>query len=334
MSEVLEAVRESAGRVFAAAAAAPDIAAGWALVAESGLTEMLLPGNPGWAGLAVIGELAGYHALALPVGEAAIAAAVLDAMGVAPGGRASIGRAVGPLAAARFSGAIRDVPWGRDSDAVVAESDGWLFAVRVARVAVNAGANLAGDARDSLVLSESLVLGAPVRVAVPLLHQLALLRAAQSGGALRRALELSIDHANTRQQFGRPLGKFQAVQQSLAVLAEKAAACGSAAAGAAAVLDAGGDGAFAVAAAKLRACRAADAGAAIAHQVHGAIGFTQDYALQRYTRRLAAWRGEAGNERFWGETLGRLVAASGAETIWESIVASGQAARSGADLLC
>jgi len=203
----------------------------------------------------------------------------------------------------------------------VAESGGAVFAVEVRRGAVTRGQNVAGEARDSLLFRESVVLGV-VPAGLPLLWQVAVLRAAQSAGALRRALALSIEHANTRQQFGRALGKFQAVQQALAVLAEESAACGSAAAGAAAVLADGGDAGLAVAAAKLRACRAAEAGAAIAHQVHGAIGFTQDYALQRYTRRLAAWRGEAGNERYWAEVLGARVAAAGADAIWDLVTGS------------
>ncbi|MGH6634030.1 MAG: acyl-CoA dehydrogenase family protein, partial [Sphingopyxis sp.] len=106
-------------------------------------------------------------------------------------------------------------------------------------------------------------------------------------GAMGQALSLSIDHVNTRQQFGRPLGKFQAVQQTLAVMACEVRAVEAAAAALAARLDAvdldtsAAD--FEIAAAKLRANRAVGIVTAVAHQVHGAIGFTEEYDLHRVT---------------------------------------------------
>ena len=66
-----------------------------------------------------------------------------------------------------------------------------------------------------------------------------------------------------------------------------------------------------VASAKVRVGEAAGAGAAIAHQLHGAIGFTAEHALQRYTRRLWSWRDDFGAESHWAEELGRAVAAAG-----------------------
>ena len=122
-------------------------------------------------------------------------------------------------------------------------------------------------------------------------------------GAMGQALSLSIEHVNTRQQFGRPLGKFQAVQQSLAVMACEVRAVEAAAAALAARLDAVGlDPAaadFEIAAAKLRANRAVGVVTSIAHQVHGAIGFTREYDLNRVTIPLMRWRGEHGNDAYW-----------------------------------
>ncbi len=141
-------------------------------------------------------------------------------------------------------------------------------------------------------------------------------------GAMGQALTLSIDHVNMRQQFGRPLGKFQAVQQSLAVMACEVAAIDAAAAAMAARLDATGFDAeaasFEIAAAKLRANRAVGVVTAVAHQVHGAIGFTRDYDLHRATIPLMRWRGEHGNDAYWAQILGRQVARLG---LWESLTA-------------
>ena len=144
-------------------------------------------------------------------------------------------------------------------------------------------------------------------------------------GAMGQALALSIEHVNTRQQFGRPLAKFQAVQQSLAVMACEVRAVEAAAAALAARLDAVGlDPAaadFEIAAAKLRANRAVGVVTPIAHQVHGAIGFTREYDLNRVTIPLMRWRSAHGNDAYWAQILGRRVAAFGGRGLWEEMTA-------------
>jgi acyl-CoA dehydrogenase len=146
----------------------------------------------------------------------------------------------------------------------------------------------------------------------------ALATTALIGGALARALELAIDHANTRVQFGKPLGKQQAVQQALALMAEEVAAVAVAAQAAAKARDTG-DAAFEIGCAKLRANRAAGVGGAIAHQVHGAIGFTQDYPLHHYTAKLVEWRSAYGNDAHWAEQVGAFALAQGGTGLWREI---------------
>ena len=75
------------------------------------------------------------------------------------------------------------------------------------------------------------------------------------------------------------------------------------------------------AAAKIRVGEAAGEGAAIAHQVLGAIGFTKEHTLHRFTQRLWAWRDDFGNESFWAVKLGNLVAAKGADALWPMLAA-------------
>ena len=149
---------------------------------------------------------------------------------------------------------------------------------------------------------------------------MAFARACQIAGALDAALALSVAYVNERQQFGRPLGKFQAVQQSLATFACEAAAANCAAMGAAQALDRGEAG-FEVAAAKLRANRAVEVGTTVAHQVHGAIGFTQEYALQHLTRRLWQWRSEYGSDAYLSAKLGSGTIERGADTFWPDLTA-------------
>jgi alkylation response protein AidB-like acyl-CoA dehydrogenase len=141
--------------------------------------------------------------------------------------------------------------------------------------------------------------------AKPDLEMTACLIAAQMAGAMQRVLEMTLQFANDRQQFGRPLGKFQAIQHQLAVMAEQVLAARMAAqigCSAATTLNA--------AIAKARASEAAVEVVALAHSIHGAIGFTADYDLQLFTRRLHAWRLQAGSESYWHEVLGQAVLSS------------------------
>jgi acyl-CoA dehydrogenase len=141
-------------------------------------------------------------------------------------------------------------------------------------------------------------------------------------GALDRVLSLAVDYATERQQFGRPIARFQAIQHQLAVLAGEAAAAGRAADAAAETLGRP-DFPIQVAAAKARAGEAAGIAAEIAHQVFGAMGFTHEHILHHFTRRLWAWRDEYGRESLWQEQLGARIADGGPERLWDFIVRGG-----------
>jgi acyl-CoA dehydrogenase len=163
------------------------------------------------------------------------------------------------------------------------------------------------------------------------LHQIewrAFANVALAAGALGRALDLAIDHVNTRQQFGRALAKFQSVQQALAQLACEVAAVDVAAFALADRLDrVGGDmdsALFEVAAAKLRTNRAIGVGTAIAHQMHGAMGFTADYPLHRFTLALMRWRSEGGHDAHWARVLGEQAVALSGTGLWAEVTARGE----------
>ncbi len=164
-------------------------------------------------------------------------------------------------------------------------------------------------------------------------HLGAFLRVAQSAGALDAALAMSIEHTNTRVQFGKALSKQQAVQQNLAIFACEAAAVNVAGQAAARSLDHSsgpdfgasdfGDALFEIAAAKLRTNKAIGIGTSIAHQVHGAIGFTQEYGLHPLTRGLMQWRSEFGNDAYWADILGGMASGQGAAGLWAEITQRG-----------
>ena len=236
----------------------------------------------------------------------------------------------------RLSGVLRGVPFAshakalvlvarRDDSAVMAMLE--LDADR-RRDRVGHGSSLAGEPLDDVYLDDLIpdaIADLPEDFDLAQRRMGAALRAQQIAGALEAALEQSLRYAGDRSQFGRPIARFQAVQHNLAMLAGEAAAAGAAADAAASAIarfGAADERAFrAVAAAKIRTGEAAGSGAAIAHQVHGAIGFTREYSLQHRTRRLWSWRDDFGPEAEWADELGRRVAAAGADRLWSDLSA-------------
>lgn len=351
MSETRDLVREAAERLFEKHCGAETMRradsgefpqALWRALTEAGYTSALVPESAGGAGLEMPDALsllvsAGRHALPAPLAETMLAGWLLSSAGiempegphtVAPvrEGDALVAKRDG--ADWRIEGTATRVPWARQCGtiAVVAQADGEsvVALVAVAGCAIKDGHNVAGEPREELVFpgTKPLQAGASPISAGALLALGAVMRSAQMAGALQSVLETSVQYARERVQFGRPIGRFQAIQQSLAVLAGHAAAA-SAAAEAAIEAVARGPDSLAVAAAKIRAGEAAGIGAAIAHQVHGAIGFTQEHRLHYSTRRLWSWRDEFGNEAYWARRLGGVVAAAGADRLWQSITAAG-----------
>src|SRR5262249_53676456 len=157
------------------------------------------------------------------------------------------------------------VPWARSAETIAVLAGGHVARVPAGRAAIRPGENLAGEPRDSVELAQ-IRLGwedvAPAAVdAGELRARGALAPALLMAGALERILELSVRHARDREQFGRPIGSFQAIQQQLALLAAEVAA-----ARAAVDLAVERPEPLWIAVAKIRAGDAASSGTAIAHQ--------------------------------------------------------------------
>ncbi|MDD9981452.1 MAG: acyl-CoA/acyl-ACP dehydrogenase [Gammaproteobacteria bacterium] len=319
----------------------------WDALEESALTRAWIPealGGPGTGladGFAIV-RLAGTHAVPAPLAETLLAGwlaseADLEApegpLTVAPVDTAS---SIGLDGDALVGFATR-VPYARACGhlaVVFREGDAGTGTPGVAIVeraacAVEPGTSLAGEPSDTVFLDGVVPIARSAPVAVNLAERLrrmgAAMRAEQMAGALEGCLEQSLRYASDRHQFGRPIAKFQAVQHNLAVLAgEVAAATTSADAAASAIARHSIDDnrAFlAVATAKIRCGQAAGAGAGIAHQVHGAMGFTREYSLQHRTRRLWSWRDEFDPETVWAIQLGRRVAKDGGDALWATVTA-------------
>jgi acyl-CoA dehydrogenase len=227
----------------------------------------------------------------------------------------------------RLDGAASRVPWGRDAVAIAvlvpADSGSRVALARKGDWTIDQiGENVAREPRDTLRFATALAeVGRTALDPAAFRAAGAALRTQQIAGALTRLTAMTTQYAQDRIQFGRPIGKFQAVQQNLAVLAGQTAAA-VAAADLAAESVADGIRLLPIAAAKARAGEAAGTGAAIAHQVHGAIGFTFEHSLHFLTRRLWSWRDEFGNEAAWNLLVGRHMAQAGADRLWTEITAA------------
>jgi len=305
-------------------------AALWATLAGTGLVRLTLAEEAGGSGgthadaTAVLDAVGAYGAR-VPLAETDVAAWLLHAAGLAvPDGPLAAVVAEPVIAGAAAHGEVAGVPYGRCAAgvAVLAGSSVVLVDPAGAGVMVTEGANLAEEPRDTLTLDGAAVAvaAAPDGAARELALRAALARAQLLAGAARGALARSVRYAGERVQFGRPIGRFQAVQQQLALAAAEVAAVRAAAGAAAAAADREGFDAaataLAVAAAKARAGEAAGAVARIAHQVHGAIGFTREHDLRLVTTRLWAWRDEDGAEAFWQAELGERALAAGPDGLW------------------
>jgi alkylation response protein AidB-like acyl-CoA dehydrogenase len=313
----------------------------WNALADAGLTLAWVPEAQGGAGaeladgFAVLG-IAGRFALPLPLAETLLAAWLLARAGIAsPPGPMTVAP-VRPAERIRLdadgtlSGRVRGVPFGRGAEhlAVLAEgADGAAVAlVSADAVRFTAGSSLAGDPSDTATLERvrpRAFAPAPRGLdATALMLMGAAARAMQTAGALESVLAATVRYANERVAFERPIAKFQAVQHNLARLAGETAAAVAAATSAADAIAAANaenfdDGLVLEAvSAKVRCAEAAQEGATIAHQVHGAIGFTREHVLHRFTLRMLGWRDDFGNESHWAVELGRLVAARGADAFW------------------
>ncbi|MEL7209228.1 MAG: acyl-CoA dehydrogenase family protein, partial [Actinomycetota bacterium] len=143
----------------------------------------------------------------------------------------------------------------------------------------------------------------------------ALARVLQMAGALEAMSALTVDYTEQRQQFGRPVSRFQAVQQHLVWGAQDAAITKMAAQMAVHAAAGGGvPGArFQIASARTIADGSASTATRWAHQAHGAMGMTQEYALHHLSRRLWAWRQEFGSPGEWAGVVGHLAMEAGAD---------------------
>ncbi|MDF1720488.1 MAG: acyl-CoA dehydrogenase [Minwuia sp.] len=313
----------------------------WAEVEAQGLTRPLVSEENGgvggeWRDAHVLVQAGGFHSAPVPLGETILATWLAEKAGLeVPEGAATvIDGSDGSLSltgdgrTGKLSGRASRVPWGTKAETalVVAPHDGgpMVALVRMSDAAhVAPNQNMARESRDDVSFDGASVQMAHLPNDVPadvILQYGAMIRAAQIAGAMDKVLTQTVQYANERTQFGKPLGKFQAIQQEMSRMAGEAASAGVIAEAPFAALDEGLNPEWQIAAAKARASEAAGIGASVGHQTHGAIGFTYEHSLHFATRRLWSWRSEFGGARFWSRRLGARAVDRGMDNFWPDIV--------------
>lgn len=303
----------------------------WEALRQTGFLDVGVPEELGGSGgsVADAAELlraAGTHAAPVPFAEAGLVGGwLLTAAGLAlpDGVRTVLPPGSLRLDGDRLFGTVHGVPWGHRAQHLIALVDG-VVVLAPGPVAggptCDRAVNLADEPRDTLRFDGVAVTaraGAPVTEQA-LSERTALGRAVLIGGALSAVAAMTLRYTSEREQFGRPIGRFQAVQAHLVTIHQQATVVAAAVDAAVAAVEAGTAG-FEIACAKVLADRGAQLAARAAHQAHGAIGMTKEYPLHHLTRRLWAWRTEGGGHHRWADLLGHTLVAAGPDALYPAI---------------
>jgi acyl-CoA dehydrogenase len=283
------AVIEAAGQV--AGSADP-----WVALGEGGWLDILLEDERGLVYLGLVAEALGAAGVSVPLVGTAVLFPTLC------GGSAG-GRRVGVADAL-------DQPGGSDDKVLLCEDGVGAEVVVVLRdgksgihetFTVEPVGGVEGDGLARLRLEGKAVdrCNDPEQVAEAR-RRAAALTAAEMAGAIDRIATMTAEYVKERQQFGRPISAFQVVAHGAARLATLAQAATWSARLACMSSDPSD-----TAAAKGWISAASAEVAALAHQLHGAIGFTEEYGLQRLSKRLRTLRFAYGDDRFHHRALGR-----------------------------
>lgn len=291
----------------------------WQALRDSGFLDALVPEADGGAGLSLteiypLLEWCGRHALPLPFGATAIARAMLAA------GRIELPNAPIALADANHAGdgtlTALHVPYATTASFALLTTPTALLLMPLnsadrtplAPHGLSAHLRWSKDAKPSWQLETR----------ADLLTVQASLLAAEMAGAMTAIFDKTLQYANDRVQFGRSIGKFQAIQHQISIMAEQTALAQTAARRGCAC-GAAMPSARSAAIAKAVVSEAAVKVAALGHAIHGAIGITEEYDLQLFTRRLYEWRLCGGTESFWQRRLGAELLGSDAACILDFI---------------
>jgi alkylation response protein AidB-like acyl-CoA dehydrogenase len=268
------------------AEAAGGFAAGlWAKLVAFGVPTMAT--EAGLVELAVVSREAGRRLAPVPVVEAMVARRLAVGLGIEAPELSSL--AVGPLVA--YGAHVAQIFAGNAEGVFLAPGPG----SPVADLGSGGLARLPSGGRGPV---------GPPAAWEHAQDEWRILMAAALTGLGEEALRLGVDYAKARQQFGAPIGSYQAIQQRLADVATDLAGALLLAHAAATEGDRAGPRTRELAAMALwRAAGAAHAAALASLHVHGGYGFMLEYDIQLYFRRAKAWPLVGGDPRRLGQVV-------------------------------
>ena len=304
----------------------------WNLFEENGLPIVAISEENGGAGgdlddLLNIIRLTGKYAAPIPFAETTLANYVLERtnLQVVEGATTYMLSAdqAYTLADGKLTGTAAHVPWARHAQRFVtlaASADGThLVQLELSEASITQSANLAGEPRDTVAFQDAPVAQVSAPLSLDELRMMTTLetafRLALMTGAIDKINDLTIQYTKEREQFGRPIHRFQLVQQHIVHLAGETAIALAAFHN---VTDAlvrnmcGNEVAYA----RIRLEEAIQTVATIAHQVHAAIGTTHEHSLHQYTRRLWSWRDEGTSAAYWADVVATQLLEQSGDSLW------------------
>ena len=223
----------------------------------------------------------------------------------------------------KLSGTATNVNWARRANHLVTianSTDGThLVEVNLKEATISPSANLAGEPRDTVTFHHAPATQVSDVLTVDEMYYMTTLETAfilaLMTGAIEKVNELTVQYTKERQQFGRPIHRFQLVQQHIVQLAGETAISVAAFHNVTAALLAN-NLKNEVAYARIRFEEAITATATIAHQVHAAIGTTYEHQLHQFTRRLWAWRDEGISSDYWSASVASELLENSDDCLW------------------
>ncbi|MFJ7951459.1 acyl-CoA dehydrogenase family protein [Lysinibacillus sp. NPDC096418] len=223
----------------------------------------------------------------------------------------------------KLTGEAIHIHWARHTKHLVTlanSSEGThLVEIDLGKAEITQGANLAGEPRDTVKFSNAEVSQISAVLTSDEIQTLTTFETAFQlalmTGAIDKINDLTVQYTKEREQFGRPIHRFQLVQQHIVNLAGETAVALAAFNNVTNALLTQSNNSE-VAYARIRFEEAIQAVATISHQVHAAIGTTHEHSLHQYTRRLWSWRDEGANISYWTEILATQLIENSGDSLW------------------
>lgn len=304
----------------------------WSLFEENGMTIVAISEDNGGAGgdledLLNIVRLTGKYAAPIPFTETTLANYLLEytKLNVVEdlATYSLSANEAFTLTDGKLSGKAIHIPWARHTNRLVtlasSEEGTHLVEVDLSQADIAHSMNLANEPRDTVTFQNAAVSQVSPALSFDELHTLTVIETAFQlalmTGAIDKVNDLTVQYTKEREQFGRPIHRFQLVQQHIVNLAGETAVALAAFNNITAALLANPYG-NEVAYARIRFEETIQAVTTIAHQVHAAIGTTHEHSLQQYTRRLWSWRDEGKSIAYWTDLVATQLVENSSDSLW------------------